>query len=173
MHLQTAMHITLGEISKEIDGVLIGSPDKIIRGIALIDDATSNQITLVAEKRTLQMLHQFEVGAVIVPANYDGPQTNIIKVDDPQLAFAKAIALFHPKKSIQPEISSLVKIHSSATLGKDVFIGPFTSIGPRAIIGDRVVIQAGSHIDEDVFIDDDTALSYNVVILSHTQVSES
>ncbi|MDG2013218.1 MAG: UDP-3-O-(3-hydroxymyristoyl)glucosamine N-acyltransferase [Pirellulaceae bacterium] len=164
------MQIPLGRIADAIHGNLIGSPNKLIMGIALIDEATSDQITLVGERKTLELLHRFPAGAVVVPTCYDGPHTNVIKADNPQLAFAKTIALFHPKKPVKPKISSLAEIHSSATLGDDVFVGPFASIGARSVIGDRVVIQAGAVVDEDVVIGNDTVLSYHVIILPHTRV---
>ena len=112
------------------------------------------------------------MGAVIVPADYDGPQMNVIKVRNTQLAFAKAIVLFYPKKSVESKISSHAEIHSSATLGEDVFIDSFASIGARAVIGNRVVIQKGTHIGDDVVIGDDTILSHNVTILPHTHIGK-
>ncbi|MFT5303451.1 MAG: UDP-3-O-[3-hydroxymyristoyl] glucosamine N-acyltransferase [Mariniblastus sp.] len=166
------MQIPLRSIADAIDGILIGAPDKLIMGIALIDDATSDEITLVAEKKTLQSLHRFPAGAVVVPACYDGTHANVIKAKNPQIAFAKAIALFCPKKPVKPGISSRADVHSSATLGADVFVGPFASIGARSVIGDRVVIQAGTQIDEDVVIGDDTTLAYHVIILSYTQIGK-
>jgi len=164
------MQIPLSRVADAIDGILIGSADKLITGIALIDEATSEQITLVAEKKTLEKLNQFPAGAVVVPNSYDGPHTNVIKVNNPQLAFAKAIALFHFQKPVDPKNSSRADIHDSATLGEDVFVGSFASIGARAVIGDRVVIQAGAIIDEDVVIGSDTVVDHHVVILPRTCV---
>lgn len=166
------MQISLGLLAESIDGILVGSADKPIMGIALIDDATADQVTLVSEKKTLQVLHRFKAGAVVVPVCYDGLHPNVIKVEDTQLAFAKAIAIFNPKKTVEPRISSRADIHSSATLGEDVFVGPFASIGARTVIGDRVVIQAGAHIGEDVVIGNDTTLSYQVIILPYTYVGK-
>lgn len=167
------MHITLGDIAKETDGVLVGTPEKIITGVALVDEATPDQITFTDDKQTLQELDSdgvFEAGAVIVPSDYEGARTNIIKVRNPELACVKTILLFHPRARVAPEISSRADVHSSAIVGEDVFVAPFASIGARARIGDRAAIHAGVCIDDDVVIGDDTTLHYHVMVLSRTQI---
>lgn len=168
------MQLSLEHIADAIGGELIGSGGHLpITGISFINEADSNQIAFALNKEDFRDIEPggfCKAGAVIVPLRYGGTRTNIIRVDNMQLAIAKTIGLLNPKEQIQPKISSRADIHSSASFGEDVYIGPFASIGARSIIGDRVVIQSGVHIGEDVVIGNDTELSYRVIILPHTHI---
>jgi UDP-3-O-[3-hydroxymyristoyl] glucosamine N-acyltransferase len=169
------MQLSLEHIADAIEGELVGSGHLLLTGISFANEANPDEIAFAINKddfRELEPGGSCTAGAVIVPLRYEGTRTNIIRVDNMQLAIAKAISLFNPKEQIQPKISSRADIHSSASLGEDVYIGPFASIGARSIIGDRVVIQSGVHIEDDVVIGDDTTLSYRVIILPHTQIGK-
>lgn len=168
-----AVQISLGQIAKEVGGTLLGSSELMVAGVSFVNEANQNQITFAVEKQTLQRLEKNDfckAGAVIVPRHYEGARINIIKVDNPLLAFAKVISLIHPEEFIEPGISPMANIHSSASLGERVFVAPFASIGARTVINDGVVIQSGVFIGDDVVIGKETKLLNNVTILSHTRI---
>lgn len=165
--------ISLGEIARHVDGELSGAPDKLLTGVALIDDATSDQLTFSDDPPTLRALdapHAFAAGAVIVPRDYDGGRPNVIKVENPQLACARAILLFHPEVRLPATTSPRADIHETATIGRDVHVGAFVSIGRRAVIGDRVSIHAGACVGDDVVIGDDTTLGPRVIVLAGSRI---
>lgn len=167
------MQFTLGHIAQAIDGILIGSPDKLITGVALIEEVSPGQITFASESHDTALPRPeelYDADTIITPMNYTGRCANVIKVEDTELAFAKTIALFHPKDTVKPQMSPQATIHSSAVLGKDVFVDSSVTIGARAVIGDRVVIQAGVSIGEDTVIGDDTTIWHNAVIMPNTQI---
>lgn len=167
------IQISLGQIAKEVNGTLLGSPELMVAGVSFVNEAEQSQIAFASEKQILQKLEKSDfckAGAVVVPRHYEGARINVIKVDNPVLAFAKVISLFHPEEFIEPGISPRANIHSSARLGECVFVAPFASIGARTVINDGVVIQPGVFIGDDVVIGNDTKLSNNVTILSHTRI---
>lgn len=169
------MQISLGEIARTIDGALVGSPDKRITGVALIDDATSEQITFTDIPSTLQLLDEvgvFAAGAVIVPLDYRGSRTNVIKVSNPQLACARVISLFHPALRPAPSVHPNADVHRSAILGRGVHVGPWVTIGERTVVGDRVVILAGACVGSDVVINADSTLGCRVVVATRTRIGE-
>lgn len=163
------MQFSLEHIAKTIGGILEGSPNKVITGIAAFDEATPNHITCMSNPGKVESNYPCEeIGAIIVPFRYDGTLTNIIRVHNLDLAFAKTILLFHPKPATEPKVSSQANIDSSVVLGVDACISSFATIGARSVIGDRAVIQAGAFVGEDVVIGNDVLLSHNVTILKHT-----
>lgn len=167
------MEHSLGRIAEELKGELIGSEDLLLNDITFLDEADPSQITFAINKSDFQLIElddYVQAGAVIVPEHYNGSRTNIVKVNNMQLAIARTIALFYPKKRHNPEISSQAYIHPNATLGKDAYIESFVHIGANTVIGDRAVIRSGVHISENVVIGEDVDLFNRVIIMPKTQI---
>jgi UDP-3-O-[3-hydroxymyristoyl] glucosamine N-acyltransferase len=79
----------------------------------------------------------------------------LILVRNPRLAFAQAVALFHPRRMICKGIDATAHIASTVQLGADVAIGAHVvidegaTIGPRCEIGPGTIVGADVHIGEE------------------------
>lgn len=88
----------------------------------------------------------------------------LILVKDPRIAFARALALFHPPAKFE------AGVHATAVFGKTVQLGAGAHVGAHVVlkdnvrIGARTVIDAGSVIGEDVTIGDDCLVHPRVTI---------
>jgi UDP-3-O-[3-hydroxymyristoyl] glucosamine N-acyltransferase len=158
------MEITLEKLSKNIKGKLKGDPLKIIQGVAAFNEAASFDITFIDSKKILNKLGSTKAGAVIIPDDLTCNFENIISVENPRVAFAKVILLFHPPKQPDYKISKFAQIDESTKLGKNVSIGDFTNIGKNALIGDGSVIHPQVYIGDNVSIGEDTVIFPNVTI---------
>jgi UDP-3-O-[3-hydroxymyristoyl] glucosamine N-acyltransferase len=94
----------------------------------------------------------------------DGARLTLIVVDNPRLAFARAVnrnfAKTHTVSGVHPSavVDASARIHSTA------------SIGPLAVIGAGCVIGAGSVIHAHVVLYDSVRVGENVVIHSGTVI---
>ena len=60
-----------------------------------------------------------------------------ILVSNPQLAMAKTLDLYHPKKEKSPLIDPRAIISEKSKIGKDVIVHSGAVIGKNVLIGDR------------------------------------
>ena len=120
-----------------------------ITGAAGLDEATSGQVTFLANPR-----YTPRVSSTFASAIYVSEETSverniaILRARDPYLAYTRALILFHPAVEVHP------------------FIHPTAQIDPTARIASGVSIGAGSVIARDVVIDEGVQLHPNVTIYS-------
>lgn len=162
---------SLRTLAAHVSGDLAGDPEKIITGVGSFDTATPDQITFAAGAAYLNRIADTTAGAVIVPKNTcPGTSPPVIRVDNPQLAFARIVPLFHPPPAFSPGASDHARIETDVHLGADVHVGDFTCIGSRSVIGDRTTVQSHVHIGKDVVIGDDVVIYPHVTILDGCRI---
>jgi UDP-3-O-[3-hydroxymyristoyl] glucosamine N-acyltransferase len=143
---------------------------KKIRGVAPFDDAAADDITLAGKASYLKRINTTDAGAVIVPMNFQGSSKRIVRVENPQLAFAKVLNLFHPPSQREVGINTNACIGKHFVCGKDISIGPFVVIRDNVTLGDRVTLHSGVVIGDDVVIGSDVEIHPNVTILERCRI---
>src|SRR5262249_31025419 len=106
----------------------------------------------------------------------------LLRHDNPYLAFAKAVELFHAPVATPPRIHPTAVIAETAILGKNVSVGAYSYIGERArvedwasigvhcvisdgaVIGEMSQIHSGCVIREGVMIGKRCVIQDNAVI---------
>ena len=158
------MEMTLDQIARAVDGRVVGKPGKKITGIAPLETAGPDDISYAVAARFLKQIGTTQAGAVIVPSEFSLDTKNLIQVGNPELAFAQAIHLFHPRSRPRPGVSTQAWIGQGVVCGQDCHIGPFVTLQDRVRLGDRVVVHPQVTIGKGVVIGDDVALHPNVTI---------
>jgi len=164
------MTISIGELAKRINGEVRGNPDGLVSGAAPFDQATDQDITLAADAKRLNHLEKTDAGCIIVPDSCEGDARNLILCRNPRVAFAKAIAVFHPSPEPEMSISSRAILGMDVTYGEAVQVDHLVSIGDRVRLGSRVRIYPHVFIGDDVTIGDDVVVHPNVSILERCSI---
>lgn len=165
------MENSLAELAEKFGGEIVGNPDKIINGIAPFDEAGVDDITFADSPKILKRISRTEAGAVLVPKNFDpalehAVPTNLIRSDNPRLAFAKIMNLYFPGPLPFGNISPKASVGENVSLGIDVSIGSFSVIEDNVTIGSRVAIHPQVVIGSGVTIGDDVIIYPNVSVLA-------
>ena len=116
------MRYTVAEIAKMIGGTVEGNSEKVIFGVAGLQEAQEKEITF-AVSPYLEYLHLAKAGAVVIPQ--DAMVTcdcTLIRVENPRGSFALLSQMFNPA----PERA--VGIHPQA------FVDPTAKVDPTAMI---------------------------------------
>jgi len=159
----------LADVAVYVEGELDGNPDIDIVGVSSLAEAQQGEITFITHKRYLPELARTKASALI--ASYDFPTTlPSIRVKNPSLAFARLLALFHPKPEISGGVDERAALGKEVKIGAGVTIFPFAYIGDRVEIGHHVVIYPGVFIGHDSSIGDETTLYPNVTIYDHVSI---
>ncbi|MDR3326397.1 MAG: UDP-3-O-(3-hydroxymyristoyl)glucosamine N-acyltransferase [Rhodospirillaceae bacterium] len=152
--------MNLVDIASNIKATLVNVANKEnidIIGVAGIEDANSNQITFIANKKYTPMANVTNAGAIIVSPDF--PQITIptLRTKNPYFAFALAVELFYQSPQYESGIHTTAIIHPSAKIGNNAHIGAYVvidadvKIGNNAILLSHVVIYRGVHIGNDFF----------------------
>lgn len=161
----------LSELTEAVRGVLHGNGDVEITGVASLEDATGGTITFLADRRYAEGLSKSRASAFILPPGVSNDKVPFITCENPLLAFAEVIRLFHPIPSPKG-IDARAIIEKDARVGQDVTIYPGAYVGEGATLGDRVTLYPGTYVGSGARIGDDSVLFPNVVIYDGNDVGK-
>jgi UDP-3-O-[3-hydroxymyristoyl] glucosamine N-acyltransferase len=159
------MDYSLSEIAGRVAGTVVGPGERRIRGVAPFETAGEGDITLAASPGCLRRLGASAAAAFIVPRPAPAaPGRALVAVDNPMLAFARVIRLFHPQTPAPAGIHPLACVAPDLCGGEEAAIGPFAVVGRGVTLGRRVAIGAGVFIGAEAVIGDDVVLHPHVVV---------
>ncbi len=144
----------LGEVAGRIECSLEGPAEMEITGVAGLEEAGPAELSFLANPKYVQKAVETGAGAVIVRREVRLSGRALLRADDPYLAFARAIELFHAPARPEPGI------HPSAVIAPGVKLGHNASVGPHCVI------------EEDVLMGDDCVLKGFVMIYSGARIGD-
>jgi len=164
------LKLTLREIAVYVDGKVIGEPGINVSGVSEIQNSLPGTITFLGNPKYKQFLTETRAEAIFVSNEDHLNGKNGIVVSNPQLAMARTLRLFFPKKPFEPSIHESAVIDSTVSVGKNVFIDAGVviksrvSIADNATIGANVVIGNGSVIGKHCSLKPNVTIYHNVII---------
>lgn len=132
-----------------------GAQDVMLRGVAPLQAATSQEISFLDNRRYLPLLSDTKAGAVILaPAFRDKLPPGVVGLvsKSPYLAWARIASRFHPVPASRPGIHPTAVVDATAVIGDGVEIGPYATIGARTEIGAGSVIAAHASLGDGVIL---------------------
>ena len=176
------MELTLNEIATRVNGVVVGDDKCNIVGVSEIQNSEPGTITFLGNSIYSKFVSSTKAEAVIVSsADYLKGKNGII-VDNPQLAIAKVLALFHQKILEKPSIDPTAIIEQDVTLGSNIMIGPGSviqkgakikdgcRIGPKTVIGQNTKLGKDCVLHSNVSLYNDIMIGDRVIIHSGTVI---
>lgn len=137
----------LGQLAEFLGATVSGDPEKIITGLATLQEAGPAQLSFLANPQYRKFLPDSHAGAVLLKAaDAEGFQGDALIVPDPYLAYARISHLFDPK----PRASA--GVHPSAVIAADAQVDAAASVGPFAVVESGARIAAGVTIGAHCFI---------------------
>jgi UDP-3-O-[3-hydroxymyristoyl] glucosamine N-acyltransferase len=133
--------------------------DITIEGLNALQDASSNEISFLEDKKYLSILESTTAAAVLVKAEFKEmvPNGTIpLVVDEPYISLARISKLFSPK--VIETDGEECKVGDNSTIMKNVYLGLNGSIGKNC------TIMAGAYIGDNVTIGDNTIIYPNVTV---------
>lgn len=161
------MTFTIADIADRICGEIVGDRDKMIHGPAPFETAGPDHITFAGSGKYLKGLAASTAGAVIVPGSVNDAPVNLIRVDNPQAAFARVLDMFFPRRIPAAGISPTAIIGRQFSCGEGASIGHGAVVADKVILGDRVCLHPNVVVGEGVTIGDDVEIYPNVTILEN------
>lgn len=160
----------LDELAKHVDGAVRGRADRPIRGISTLDQAGPDELSFLANVRYRGKARTTRAGAVLAAPGSGLEEVDLLEVQEPYLALAILIELFHPPKAPRPAISPDAHIGAGVRFGKEVTVGPFAVVEEGCELGDGVTVGAGCVVGENCTIGEGSELKPRVVLYPETTV---
>ncbi len=170
--------ITAKELAEHVNGTVIGDEDARISGAATLSEATSEDISFLANPKYEKELQTTPASIVIVGDEYDEsslPQNTKTKAyiisEDPYFAFMNIIVLLHGHRDHKKVgISAKASISPNAKIGDNVDIHDFVVVSDNVVIGDNTRIYPNCTLSEGACIGSDCIIFSNVSIYDNCTV---
>ncbi len=162
--------IALGELAGAIGARLEGDPTFMVDGIASLEQAGPQDLSFLASPRYASAAVASKAGALIVGSDFEADGRNVLRSDNPYLAYARAVSVISPEPVIESGVHPSAIVSPSASVPDGVTVGPLAVIGPGVELGTGVVVGAGSFLDEGVRIGAETRLFPRVTVHRGTRV---
>lgn len=145
------MHVQ--ELARRLGAVADPSLDFDVTGVAPMDEAVAGQVTFLNNPAYERKLKDTRAAAVLVAPTFTGPcPVPVLRIANPYLAFAQAIALFYAPPRQAPGVHPTAVVGAGCVLGRDVSIGAYVVLGDDVQVGDgctlhpHVVVYAGARL---------------------------
>jgi len=165
----------LSELAERTGAQLdLGKTETEIIGAAGLDDATTGQVTFLANPRYTPRIKTTKASAIYLGEDVDVGRNDIavLRSKNPYLAYTRALILFTPEPQVEPHIHPSAVIDPSARIGSEVSIGACVVIGGKVEIGPRVRVHANSTIYDNVRIGADSVIHSGVAIRENSVLGE-
>ncbi len=165
--------IAMSELVRLVSGQLFGDGENLIHGIATLDVARSNEITLVDHADRVGAFHSSPASAAVVPLDFPACEKPTIAVADVHAAFAKLVNHFHPpRERSRTGVSPGAWVSYTAKIADDVDVHPGASVGEDVVIGRGSTIHAGVRIMAGCTIGSNTTIFPNAVLYEDTRLGD-
>ncbi len=165
------MEQTLAALAKHLNGRLIGDGTVRICNVNSLDAVQEGELTFAEDSRRLAQAMHSRAAAFLVSADVTelGGRSGI-SVENPKLAFALMLDLFHPSPMVSEGIHPSVVLGERVRLEEPVTIRAHAVIGHDVHIGRGTVIESGVHLGDGVTIGEQCFIAPNVVIYRQTHI---
>lgn len=164
------MILTTAEVAVHLQGEVLGDPAAELKGFAPADRAQAGDLTFAENDAFFSQAEQSAATAIIADARFSSASKTVIRVKNPRVAFAKALALFFPEPAFAAGVHPSAVIAASAQINPSAHIGPHCTVGERVRIGANVVLESGNFIGNDSSLGEDTRLFPNVTIYPRSEI---
>ncbi|MFB3819929.1 MAG: UDP-3-O-(3-hydroxymyristoyl)glucosamine N-acyltransferase [Candidatus Methylomirabilales bacterium] len=156
----------LGELAERLGCRLEGDASLEVQGLSSLEGAGPQDLTFVTDARHLARLPASKAAAVIAGEAWPGVDRPALRTPNPLLAFARALALFHPAPPVMPGI------HPSAVVAADARVAPTAGVGPLCVVCPGASVGPGSLLEAQVFVGPGVRVGADCRLYAHVTLRE-
>lgn len=130
----------LADLAQRLGATLHGDPSAAITGVAGLETAAPGDLTFVANPKYAALARTTKATAVLVEPGFPEISAATLRIENPYLAFARAVELFYQPPAYAPGIHPTAVIAPTAKIGANAHIGAYVVISDHVTIGDNAVI---------------------------------
>jgi len=165
---------TVEELASLVDGSVRGDEEISIQGIAGICSAREGQITFLSNGKYRDQLQTTRASAIVLSHDDEARvEMPSIRVDNPDLAFARIARVFEREDAHHPPgIHESAVVSDHAEVHEEACIEAHVTVEDGARIEKDAVIMAGSYIGRNVTVGPGCRIFPNVNVMEETELGE-
>ncbi|MDQ2925336.1 MAG: UDP-3-O-(3-hydroxymyristoyl)glucosamine N-acyltransferase [Acidobacteriota bacterium] len=165
--------MNLNEMAERLGAALAGGDGETeVMGVAGIEEAGPGEVTFVANPKYAALARTTRAAAVIVEPGFAETSVPTLRVENPYLAFARAIECFYQPPQYAPGIHSTAVVAASAKIGRRAHIGAYVVIAEDVIVGDDAVLLPHVVLYPGVRVGDRFLAHAHAVVREHCQLGD-
>jgi len=163
----------LGELASRLGAQLRGDAELEVTGVKGIEEAGPTEVTFVANPRYASLARKTRAAAVLVEPGFQEISAATLRLNNPYLAFSRALALFYQPPSYAPGIHPTAVIDPTAEIGEGAHIGAYVVVGHSVRLGahatllPHVVLYPGVMAGDSLFAHAHAVVRENCVLGDH------
>jgi len=155
---------SLTALAERLGAEVVGNGERLIEGIRPLDQAGPEHLSFLHNAKYVEQAAASPAGAILVQSTDQLPDRDLLVCDQPYLAVARALEIFHPRPKPATGVHPSAVVAEDLSLGAGASVGPQVAIGRGVTIGENTVIGAGCVLCDGVRIGDDALLHPRVVV---------
>ena len=149
----------------------MGDPGVLVTGLAGLREAGPGSLTFVHQPSYLPLLAETRASAAVVGPDVVSDRLPLIRVKDPDLAFALIARRYIPgPPRPAPGVHPSAVVSKDAFLEPDVAVAPFVVVESGARIGRGTVLYSGVCVGQDTVVGAECVLYHNVVLRERVRI---
>jgi len=163
----------VGVIARSLGLRVEGDGGREISGIAPLESAGEHDLSFLSNPRYREEAERSLAGAIIVKEGESMPGRTLLYAEEPYVAFAEALRLFHPPRVFSAGVHPTAVVGANCEIDPDCHVGPFVVIGRESRLGKGAVVEAGSVLGRNCLIGKGCHLYPRVVLYDNTELGEN
>jgi UDP-3-O-[3-hydroxymyristoyl] glucosamine N-acyltransferase len=139
--------------------------------VGALEQAGPGDLSFLASPRYAPQLQATRASAVVVAPGQESALPRLLSAN-PQLAFARAVALLCPPAPPAAGVHPSAQVHPTAELGAGVHVGALAVVGARVRVGERTVIHPHVVLYDDVVVGTDCQLHSGVQVRERCRLGD-
>ena len=163
----------LGELATRLGAELHGDAELEVTGVKGIEEAGASEVTFVANPRYAALARTTRAAAVLVEPGFQDLATPTLRIQNPYLAFSRALGLFYQPPAYPAGIHPTAVIDPTAEIGQYAHIGAYVVVGSQVRIGNHatllphVVLYSGVQVGDHFFAHAHAVVRENCILGDH------
>jgi UDP-3-O-[3-hydroxymyristoyl] glucosamine N-acyltransferase len=163
----------LEDLAQHLGATLKGDPSAVITGVASIETAGPAEVTFVANPKYASLARTTHAAAILVEPSFPEISASTLRIENPYLAFARAIELFYQPPTYAPGIHPTAVIAPTAKIGANAHIGAYVVVGDHAVIGKNATLLPHAVIYPNVRAGDNLFAHAHAIIREYCQLGDN
>ncbi len=153
----------VAELALRLGGDVDGDGSRELVDARGLGEAGPEHLSFLSNRRYVSQMKTTRAGAVLIDRQTDAYGHTVIRCDDPYVAFARALALYHPYEPPAPYIDPQAYVAPDAVV-EGATVDAFAWIGSGAVVGRSSWVEAGAYVGQGARIGEGCRLMANSVV---------
>jgi UDP-3-O-[3-hydroxymyristoyl] glucosamine N-acyltransferase len=171
----------LADLALRVGGQVEGDPERAVESIQTLEAAGPRDLSFLNHARYRKQAAASGAGALLVTPALAAlaretpkgePRRDLLLVDDPALALARLLDLFHPRPVRTPGVHPTAVVEEGASVDPTAQVGPYAVIGAGSRIAAGAAVGAHAVLGRGCRVGDRAVLHPHVVLYDDTEVGE-